>query len=96
MLRIETYQDFKILPGWLETAAGLQGRSVSRMALLILGLSQKAGKRSVVIRRSNLEEINFNRITAYKALNKLDKAGLIRVHRRRRNPPWVEILDHQT
>ena len=45
------------------------------------------------IRQSELDKIGFNRISAYKALNQLRDAGLIRLHRRRRNSPIVQILD---
>ena len=93
MLQIKSHQDFQITPGWLEKAIDLPGNSVSRMAIVVLQTAQARGKKAAVIRQSELDKIGFNRISAYKALNQLRDAGLIRLHRRRRNSPIVQILD---
>ena len=95
MLHIKPNNDFSVSPGWLEAANLLSGQSVSRMAILILSLAQESGKRSVLIRPSSIYQFNLKRITAYKALNKLEEAGLIQLYRQRRLPPCATILDIQ-
>ncbi len=93
MLQIKSNQDFQIAPGWIEKAIDLPGNSVSRMAIIVLRLAQAHGKRTAVIRQSELDKVGFNRISAYKALNQLRDAGLIHLFRQRRNPPIVVLRD---
>ena len=93
MLQIKSHRDFQIAPGWLETAIELPGNSVSRMAVIVLRIAQTQGKKKVYIRRSELDQVGFNRFSAYKALIQLRDAGLIRLVTQRRNAPFVQILD---
>jgi hypothetical protein len=76
---------------WLVSAARLPGRTL-HLALVLHLLA--AGQRPATVELGNIATLEFglDRNAKYRTLAWLEKAGLVRVERRRGRPPIVTLL----
>jgi len=79
---------------WLALATNLPGKSAVRLAVLILQLAEKHGrKRHLLITPCRLADSSISRVAGYEGLVALEVAGLVEVNRCRGRNPLVSILE---
>jgi hypothetical protein len=95
-LRNRNWYSGKFLKGpvdwkWLSAAARLPGRALHvALAIAYLDGFEEAG--TVKLKPSVCTELGINRHAAYRALDHLEEAGLIKVQRKKGSAPVVTIL----
>ncbi len=77
---------------WLEAAARLPGRTL-HVGIILWHLSSLTRNRQVTLSRRYLDRFEISRHIAYRALVKLEGAGLVAVQRCRGRRPVVSILE---
>jgi hypothetical protein len=77
---------------WITSACGLSGKAV-QVALAIWDLFSLARSQPIVLARKHLEQFRVRRHAAYRALKKLEQAGLISSVRKTGRAPRVTIPD---
>jgi hypothetical protein len=80
---------------WLTLASKLAGKAPLAVALAVWFEAGRRKSKEVRLTTAILERFNVNRKAKYRALEELEKAGLVRVRRESRRNPVVTILDHQ-
>lgn len=80
---------------WLTLASKLAGKAPLAVALAVWFEAGRRKSKEVRLTTAILKRFNVNRKAKYRALESLEKAGLVRVRREPRRNPVVTILDHQ-
>ncbi len=80
---------------WLGTAAKLPGKAPLAVALAIMFEVGRRRSSTITLTTAILERFGVNRKSKYRALQRLEKAGLISVARRPHKNPLVAVLDFQ-
>jgi len=94
---MEQFEDIELtVPlAWLIGAAKLPGRSL-QASIAIFALSKILGSRTVPFTNLACSKFGINRNAKYRALNSLEKAGLILVKRKLGQAPTVTILHSES
>jgi hypothetical protein len=79
---------------WLTVASKLAGKGPLAVALAVWFEAGRRKSKEVRLTSTVLERFNVNRKAKYRALESLEKAGLVSVRREARRNPKVTILDH--
>src|SRR5262245_3385086 len=77
---------------WLTEAAALRGAALAT-GLAIWFLYGVTGNRTNQLTYRRLAELKVRRHAAYRALRKLEAAGLIKVKRQNGRPPLITLID---
>jgi len=80
---------------WLTAASKLSGKAPLAVGLAVWFEAGRRRSREVRLTTAILKRFNVNRKAKYRALESLEKVGLVRVHREPRKNPVVTILDYQ-
>jgi hypothetical protein len=80
---------------WLTAASMLSGKAPLTVGLAVWFEAGRRKSKEVKLTSDILERFGVNRKAKYRALNSLEKAGLVRVRRAPRRNPVVTILDLQ-
>jgi hypothetical protein len=75
---------------WIDKLAG-QGASVYAVAFLLLHLNFKSYQRTFKLTNTAMERLKLSRFAKYRALDQLERLGLISVERRPGKAPLVTI-----
>lgn len=78
---------------WLTGASKLRGKAPLTVALAVWFQVGRRKSREVTLTSAVVERFGINRKAKYAGLAALEKAGLVRVHRRPRKNPVVTLLD---
>ena len=76
---------------WLRLAAKHKASSTAILVWYAKGLQKTIN--GVVLRPKYIQQLSLDRKTVYRQLERLEDAGLLRVHRHRGRAPLVDILD---
>jgi len=79
--------------GWLGCAAKLSGKAPLAVALAIWFQAGRRRSKEVTLTTAVIDRFGIDRKAKYRGLSALEKAGLVRVHRKPRRNPVVTILD---
>jgi len=78
---------------WLTAASKLRGKAPLTVALAVWFQVGRRKSRAVTLTSAVVERFGVNRKAKYAGLAALEKASLVRVHRRPRKNPIVTVLD---
>lgn len=77
---------------WLRSAAQLPGKSAVLIAITILGLSRRLDRdQYLMLTPRLLREQNIPRSSSYRALDQMEKVGLVEIQRQKGTHPLVTI-----
>ena len=77
--------------GWITKAAGMEGKTL-HVGMTLWFLSGLKRSRKVALSQSKLKLFGVSRQTSYRALSRLESAGLVSVERHQGRSPIVIIL----
>jgi hypothetical protein len=77
---------------WFERLAGASGQTY-RIALSLLYLSWRARGEPIQLTNGPLRVDGVSRYSKWRALDELERRGLIAIERRRRRAPVIRLLD---
>ena len=76
--------------GWIKKAAGMEGKTL-HVAVVLWFLAGFKRSRKVALSQSKLKLFNVSRQASYRALSRLESAGLVSVERHQGRSPIVTI-----